>query len=319
MSNGIHFTPEIFTKSTKMMEALGGLFGTVFFHTFFAHLFFIWISCYGVFYALKRLLLPKKTLITILIMLSLPSFCVWTSILGKEAIGCFATGIITGYLIECITKCRFKLKLIELFAFYLLALFKPQYLIALFHILFFVFITKKMNLKSYGKLFLLISILIIDIYTLYYFSGIIDELSQLMVVHFQKDAGSTRVNEIWVNDGDFFRNMPYGMFLSLLGPTLHEVIEKPVQSVVFIESIIIFIFWIILFSKAFIIDMIHKNIHIVFWAVSLFLFFWITFVHYPFGVMNPGSALRYKENFYLIFIVLPVFLYNLQYKNAKSK
>jgi len=39
------------------------------------------------------------------------------------------------------------------------------------------------------------------------------------------------------------------------------------------------------------------------------------FVHYPFGVLNPGSANRYRQGFYSFIVILYYFLYT---ENIKS-
>jgi hypothetical protein len=37
--------------------------------------------------------------------------------------------------------------------------------------------------------------------------------------------------------------------------------------------------------------------------------FWILFVHYPFGALNPGSAIRYRSGFYGFLVILFYFAY----------
>jgi hypothetical protein len=123
------------------------------------------------------------------------------------------------------------------------------------------------------------------------------------------DAGSTRENTIWVNDYDIYYHMFYGMFIAWFGPTFNEVLSKPIQGIAFIESAIIlsfFIYFIIYFIKS---SIKTKKINIYLFTLIIIPLFWLLFAHYPFGVFNPGSALRYRENFYSFFVIFFYFIY----------
>jgi hypothetical protein len=242
--------------------------------------------------------------------LSLPSFGVWTSIAGKEARGVFFMGIILGYIIDILGNNRFKPKFIELIAFYLMFLFKVQYSIAIFSLIIYIYLSRKLKLKGYGKFFLMLFHIILAIIGFYIFKDIINELSFIMPKHFSLDSGSTRENTIWVNDYDIFFNAPYGMFIAFWGPTLDEILTKPLQSIVFIESLIIFSFFLYFFFLLMKNSLKTFKINIFLLSLVSIIIFWLLFVHYPFGVLNPGSALRYRENFYGFLVVFLFYLYN---------
>jgi len=311
-----HSLSQILTNSSMMMDFLGGLSSTLL-GSVLGNLPFMIVAFYGVYYSVIRLNLSNNQLLWILLLLSLPSFGVWSSIAGKESIGVFYMGIICGYLIDILNKTRTKPKFIELLAFYLLIIFKPQYFIAIGSIFLFIFISRKLHLKGYGKLYLLIFHLFLAGYLLYIFRDFINELSFMIPAHFSLDAGSTRENTIWVNDYDVFYNAPYGMFISFWGPTFSEILRKPIQSVAFLESLIIFSFFVFFAYKFMSKTFKTSRLNIFVFSLVFILLFWLLFVHYPFGVLNPGSALRYRENFYGFLVVFLFYLY-VRYISSRS-
>jgi hypothetical protein len=40
----------------------------------------------------------------------------------------------------------------------------------------------------------------------------------------------------------------------------------------------------------------------------MFTLFWILFTNYPLGIMNPGSAIRYRTGYEILVFVVMVFL-----------
>lgn len=303
-----HSLSQILTNSSLMMDFLGGV-SSALFGSILGNLPFMILAFYGLYYSVSRLRLTNKQLLWILLLLSFPSFGVWSSIAGKEAMGVFYMGIICGYLIDVLNKTRTKPKFIELVAFYLLLIFKPQYFIAIGSIFIFIFLSRKLRLKAYGKFFLFMIHIVLSVIAFYIFRDALNELSFLLPAHFSLNAGSTRENIIWVNDYDVFYNAPYGMFIGFWGPTLSEVLQKPIQSIVFIESMVIFSFF-TYFALRFTSRLITTGkFNVLVLSLAVIVLFWLLFVHYPFGVLNPGSALRYRTNFYGFIVVLLFYLY----------
>ncbi|MCT7511881.1 MULTISPECIES: hypothetical protein [Aliarcobacter] len=313
-----HSLEQILTNSSMMMDFLGGISSAIF-GSVLGHLPFMLLALYGVFYSVSRIQLSNKQLFYILVLLSLPSFGVWSSIAGKEAIGVFYMGIMCGYLIDILNKTRSKPKPIEFLAFYLLLLFKPQYSIAIGSIFLFIFISRKLHLKGYGKLFLFIFHVSLAGVLFYVFRDIINELSFMLPAHFSLDAGSTRENTIWINDYDVIYNAPYGMFIGFWGPTVSEIFEKPIQSFVFVENLIIFAFCIFFIWKFFCKTLKTSKLDIFAFSLVFIVLFWLLFVHYPFGVLNPGSAVRYRENFYGFIVVFLFYLYISYFSSWKNE
>ena len=307
--SGGHFEPSLmFFSSTKMIGtvsySLVFLFGQI-----FTNFLFLLIATYGIYYSISRLEISNKQLIMLLLLLSFPSFGIWTSIASKEAVGVFFMGIILGFIIDLIKKRPIKNYILIFLAFYLCLLFKPQYLIAIFAVLIYLYFSYKFVLNAYGKFILLIIFFIVSFTILYLFRYQINELSFIMPNHFREDASSTRENNIWIEDFDVFKNAFYGMYIAFVGPTIKEVLEKTTHLLAWIESMIIIGIFIGASLKLTLLTIKTSKINIFYLSIFIILVSWILFVHYPFGVLNPGSAIRYRENFYGFFVVLFYFLY----------
>lgn len=296
-----------FYNPTHMMDFFAHGF-SIFLGPTLANLPFVFLSLYGTYYAVERLQLNKKELFYLLLLLSLPSFGVWTSIASKEAVGVFFLGVILGFLFDYI-KGNKKNYILAGLAFYLCAIFKPQYLIGIFASFVFVFMCKSFSLKSRGQSFIIFLFFVASFIALFVFRHQINELSFVMPMHFSLLAESTRENTIWVYDFDVFWNAPYGMFIGFFGPTVGEAISRPAHLLVFIESSMI----VIIFSYALIemgyISIRTRQLNVFHTGVFVTATLWILFVHYPFGVLNPGSAIRYRENFYAFLVILFYFWY----------
>jgi len=297
-----------YVNSTYMMDLLAHSF-EIFLGPILANLPFVLLSIYGIYYAVKRLNLNNSELILLLALLSFPSFGIWTSIASKEAMGVFYLGIILGFIIDVIKRNPKKNYLLVAFAFYLCAIFKPQYLISISATLTFLFVSRKFSLKGTGKLVLIGLFLATSFLVLYLFRYQINELSFIMPPHFSLDAGSTRENTIWVNDFDVFWNAPYGMFIAFMGPTLSEALSKPTHFFALLESTIILFVFLFSLLKLLLISINSGKINVFYIGVFLTAALWILFVHYPFGALNPGSAIRYRENFYAFLVILFYFGY----------
>jgi len=298
----------ILTNSSNMLDFLGGISSSLL-GTIFGNLPFMILAFYGIYYSVSRLKLNNKQLVLVLFLLSFPSFGVWSSIAGKEAMGVFFMGIILGYIIDLINKDRYKLKMIELFAIYLMFIFKPQYSLAIFSIIIYVVTSNKLNLKSFGKSILLSIHITLGLVGFWIFKDVINELSFMLPKHFSLDAGSTRDNTIWIENYDIFFNAHYGMFIGFFGPTYDEVLSKPIQGIFFIESLVIISLFVYVLSRGVIYATKTNKINIYIIALIFMSVFWLLFVHYPFGALNPGSAIRYRENFYGFLVVFIFFMY----------
>jgi len=295
-------------NSTLMMDVLAHS-ASIFLGQVLANFPFMVLSFIGIYYAVKRIDLTSKQLLTLLAFLSLPNFGIWTSIASKEAVAVFFLGVILGFIIDLIKSNPKKNFLLVSFAFYLCAIFKPQYLIGISAILIYIFLSQKLSLKGAGKAILLVLFFIFSFSALYFFRSEINELSYIIPSHFRLDAGSTRENTIWVNYLDVFWNAPYGMYIAFVGPTMAEAFSKPTHLFAWLESMFILAVFFIALLKLLVITYKTGRLNIYYVGLFLTVTLWILFVHYPFGALNPGSAIRYREGFFSFLVILFYFLY----------
>lgn len=302
----LQFTPAIFYSSTALMQFIGALFKIIFRADVLACIPFMLLSFYGIYYAVDRLNLYHYS-VYIIILFSLPNFCVWTSVLGKEAVGCFCCSVLAVMLVKKING-PYSLKVIDYIALYLCALFKPQYLLFILQAIAFVSITNKSRDKKYFPLILGILIILLNIGVIYHYRDIIDELAKGMAIHFKSSdaslAQSTRSEAPWLAPYGFFHEAPYGMFISFFGPTPSEMMHKPAQLIAGLESLVMIVCLLSLLIPRLKYNIYHMRFNPVVFITFLIIFVGILFIHYPFGFLNPGSAIRYRSNFYSLFVLM---------------
>lgn len=293
--------------STPFVDFSGNIAGSIFGRNFLANLPFICLSFYGVYYPVKKIVLSDDRLISLLLILSFPSFGVWTSVLGKESYCVFAVGLVLGYFIDLLSGYKRLPTFMELFGIFLVYRFKPQYIIAMAHVFVFAFLRSRRS-KPGLILFVFILFIAIDISTFYYFREVISDLSLMMHTHFSSSLTS-RGNTLQ-EEYDVFIQAPYGMLLAFIGPTLSESIHRLVFLPTLIESIVMLAILIYGIWKGGVNRLIYGRINITFISVIFFAFFWFLFVHYPFGFFNPGSAVRYRSGFQHFLIILVFYFSN---------
>lgn len=226
------------------------------------------------------------------IILLLPSFSVWSSIPSKEVFVVFAAGVICSYVVDMYYK-RERLTLLILIAFLTLAIFKTHYMIAFG---FLVIVSKLAGYVRQKAFFAFVSG-IVSLIPLYLFRDRVDELSFQIIPHFAVGFGRMTREAPWVEQYDVFWKAPYGMFQSFFGPTLREASEGILQLASFIESTILMGILLFLLLRR-LADIPAYN-----FILGLFATFWMLFPTYPLGIMNPGSAVRYRTG-YLVFMVV---------------
>jgi len=307
--SGEFFNPQVmFFHPTEMIGVVAYSFNLIL-GPVLANVPFAILSFYGVYYAVSRIDLTNKQLTILLILLSFPNFGIWTSIASKEAISVFFMGVLLGFIIDIIKKRHVENYLLIVIVFYLCILFKPQYMIGILALLIYLFLSIKLRLKGHGKLFLLVLFFIVSFGLLYIFRYEINALSFRMPSHFSLISSSTRENTVWVEDFDVFKNALYGMYIAFVGPTFTEATQKITHLFAWIESVIILLCFAVGSLKLYLVAIKTYKLNVYYLSIFLIVTLWILFVHYPFGVLNPGSAIRYRENFYGFLTILFYFIY----------
>mgnify|MGYP003975790233 CR=1 FL=1 len=320
---GVVYDPQLmFSKSTQMIGTIAYSFSLIL-GPVLANVPFVILSFYGIYYAVSRIDLTNKQLTILLILLSFPTFGIYSSVASKEAIAVFFMGVILGFIIDIIKKRHVGNYLLIVIAFYLCILFKPQYMIGISALLIYLFLSRILRLKGYGKLFLLVLFFIVSFGLLYIFRYEINAISFNMPKYFSLKSNSTRENTFWIDDFDVFKNALYGMYIAFVGPTFTEATQKTTHLFAWIESMIILSTFAVGSLKLYLVAIKTYKLNIYYLSIFLTVTLWILFVHYPFGVLNPGSAIRYRENFYGFLVILFYFLYtetlNQYYQNLEIK
>lgn len=311
LNASLNFSFKVLYSSTPMMQFLGSLLKKILKIDVIACLPFMLLAFYGIYYAVEQLNIYRYAA-PILILFSLPNFGVWTSILGKEAVGCFSLSVVAVVIIKRLEG-KYPLKAIHYLAFYLCFVFKPQYLIFILQTLVFLWITRRFADKRYFPLFFGAIIIALNVLALYLLRDYIDAIAKGMAIHFRSNdpglAQSTRSEVPWLVPYGIFKSAPYGMFIAFFGPTLSEMLRKPTQLLAGIESLTMFGFFGLL-----VIPKLRYNLSFFRFNPRVFIccfiiFAGILFIHYPFGFLNPGSAIRYRSNFYPLFVFMVLYLF----------
>ncbi|MFS1439385.1 hypothetical protein [Shewanella sp. 10N.286.48.A6] len=322
LSSSIEVNLRALYSSTQLMKTTGGILGYL--PAPLYHVPLCLLSWYGLVFLYKQLsingIVYRETdRIKFYIVFSLPSVAVWSSIHSKEAVGVFFASVLSTLIIKFSSREKFNFDkfyvLIVLFSGYLLLTFKPQYFISLFSILLYFLLSRRFSyIWAFCVLFLGLTI---QLYLLYYFQPLVDMYALQMHAHFDSAmAKSTREN-IFLNDWDFYKNAPSGLLVAFIGPTISESVTSPPKFLAFAESLILVVILLPIFlhqAGRFLVLKINVN-HL---AIILLLIFWLLFVHYPFGIFNPGSALRYRVNF-LPFLVTSMFVISSRYSSKNIK
>jgi len=285
-----------FTDSTTFLEGVGLLLSILLLNDPIAiNIAFQTLAFYG----LARLLLAVDKGLRpafILILLS-PSFNLWTSVAGKEAVIVFSLSILCSLLVESYYN-RARIGLIHLLSVSLLILFKPHYLVALS----FIFGLTWAGRRVLQKEALVLVCGIVTIVALFAIADHVDELSFRVLTHFDHENARSTRDPFWVEPYDVFWKAFEGMYLSFVGPTFEEAIRLPIQMMAFVESMILcFILMVIMFLRLFQLPVYNL-------LLGGFTLFWLLFVNYPFGVMNPGSAVRYRSGYLVLVITVFAFV-----------
>jgi len=281
-----------FQISTYVTSLVGRLLNIIFFgNAVLINIGFQTIAFVGIAYLLMSVAASQR--LRVVLLLALPSFTLWTSLASKECIVVFSVGVLGGGLVRLYYG-RYKFDTLQFIAILALWLFKPHYVPSLVYLLTVTLLGKHVKQKALVALLIGIFSLIV----LYIFRDVVDALSLGVQRGFTTYVeGSTRSVLFFVNTYDVFARMPLGFAMALIGPTLEETLSSPLHLFAFVESIflIVVVFYYV-FARL-------PSLPIYNVITGLFFTFWVLFPNYPFGVMNPGSAIRYRSGWIVLFFI----------------
>ncbi|MGP6379011.1 hypothetical protein ACTZGB_05600 [Yersinia bercovieri] len=254
------------------------------------------------FSVLKNVFYSKYTKLAWLIFF-LPSFQIWTSVAGKEVLAIMGFLLVIKYVV-CLQfneKCNVLYLVVGIF---LGVLLRPHYGLAYIYLLLSSIILARIkfdNISSgaYFLFLLLLSIILIicisisiDLWLPYF----TDAMKIIRSYFILSNANASREYIEWGSVSDYFDNIFWGVTYSIVGPTFSEVLHRIIYTPFFIEGVVSFCLIIILLYKLY-----CSSQYFVFYRKFLYLSFLPSFIiilmiHYPFGIFNPGAAIRYKQN-----------------------
>jgi hypothetical protein len=280
--------------STVVTAKIGGMLNKIFGGSpVLIDIGFQTICFVGLVYLLNSVEGRSRKWLALLVML--PSFSIWTSIASKEAIVAGALAILSGFLLRMYYG-KPKTVFLPLVALATLFLFKPHYLIALAFGVFGTWLCYHVRQKTFfalvGGMF--------SISLLYLVRDKVDALSfgvqRLFLVTFQ--GGSSRSEAFFVDKYDVFLKAPLGMFQSFIGPSLSDITLSPLNMITFVESMVLLALLVLLFTSRI------KRIPAYNFVLGWFVMFWIVFPNYPFGIMNVGTAIRYRSGWIILIFAI---------------
>ena len=325
-------------------------------HPIISHYIFSIMSVLGII----AYLLFTKPKWPILLILFLPSSMIWTSIIGKEAIFylCFSVLLILwNQYIKGQFKLNHLLIVVS--ASLICIMLRPHYIICIPWLFWVAVVLKKRPdykcIFLFSYLFILLSLLFVLFWGSYidsYFNIDVNaplgsnisfdiQWKALQSIDIQMGRASrfdhlgliksdnltTSINEldqVHLNKVrmSFQNYFGLGFVFGIIGPFFNEAIKRPEFLPFFIEGVIILISPIIIFLYIIVKKLFNFNninclnyIYGVFPAIIL-----VMIAHAFFGILNPGTAIRWRVNFELIFYFAPMLLYFniLESKNEKN-
>lgn len=257
----------------------------------------------------------------------LPHFLVWSGYIGKEPIAIAFLLLFVKELIE-ITFSGGKRHYVLLVLFGSVCLFiRPHYFISF---LFLAAVTLLIKVREFTlsrkikwNAFALIfcsPLILTAVFGIVIYRNIVTEIfHQVMYIAQQYflsySAGNS--NRYWINwdkIGDYFINIWWGVPVSIIGPTPGETLHHLKYVPIFIEGVISFVLIFIFMKKLMRTKMDSYLKHIItFGFIPAVVIILLT--HYPFGLFNPGSAIRYKQALAPLLYFYPL-LFMAEYRRA---
>ena len=290
------FSGSWFLDSNVVTGNLGAFFQLISFgNPVMVNLWFQAVGFYGIYRLMEALDSPARRRMALLVLF--PSFNLWTSIASKEALLLFSLGIVGAYIVDAY-RGKERLRPMGLLGAGIIAVFKPHYAPAL---LLLVGVPKLARGIRQASAFMLLA-LPLTLVPLYVFRDGIDRLSFEIAGHFE--GGRATREAFWVEQYDVFEKAPLGMFLGFFGPTFREAFLSGnlLQVVSFFESGVLLLVLLFFFART-----LPRQTAVGFMAAIMGLF-WIVFTNYPFAVLNPGSAVRYRSGYLLLIFLIIVLL-----------
>lgn len=238
------------------------------------------------------------------ILFLLPSFQIWTSVAGKEIIA--VAGLL--FFVKWVVNIQFgnENKILYLLIGLLFGiLLRPHYGIAYLYLAFSVILLRNIKIANFSKGFYIATIAIFLVILSLVLAISIDSWCDkfLVVINIIKNyflsSDTSYANRYYIQWGtvfDYFDNILWGVPVSIIGPTLNETINRVAYLPFFIEGVFGFVLMLYIFYRLYKVsneNSLYKKYFYFSFVPAMLI---ILMIHYPFGLFNPGAAIRYKQN-----------------------
>jgi hypothetical protein len=279
--------------STVITESIGAVFHALLFGSpILIDFVFQSIAFVGIYKFLTAVPEAERKYLAVLIIT--PSFNLWSSVAAKEPLLVFFVGVICAHFVRIYLD-HARIGLLEIISAVGIFLFKVHYVPTLVFIYFSIILARKVKQKSA----LAITVGMMSLVPLYLAKDKLDAMAFRILPHFL-GYGHSR-DAYWVEKYDVFTKAPYGMFQGFFGPTIAESQLGILQFASFLESSAIVGVLLLLLLRD------TARIPMYCWFVGIFALGWLLFASYPLGIMNSGSAIRYRTgHLLLVFFIFAI-------------
>lgn len=298
-----------YTSPAFILSYIGSNFGE-----YGSSIFAIVLSSFSIIFLIKKACLSYRVRMLTLILIFLPSFGMWTSILSKEVLVLFFMSICVGLIIDVHARKKIIPSVFEIISFVLLVSLKPHYSLAIFFT-YLLLVFRRLGVKNEVLLAIsILSIVLIIGASIYYIDDIY-RYTQIITNSYFVNGGSTRKNDYWLELFDFFTYAPLGIPKAFIGPTFMEAMNRMSFMPFFIEGVILLC--VILFGSFF--SVYHRRkINILSLCIFITFTLLLMFTHYPVGIVNPGSSIRYRSGIIFPMVTFIFYLIDINYARKEK-
>lgn len=286
-----------------------GTISSILVYRILVHIALSMIAFYGIYQFLKAAKTDNTRMYNLLILMCFaPSFAIWSSLAGKEALIVFSMGLICAQIIRFFKGEPVRFSVPLLLALWFMAVIKFYYLPFVCLSVVYIFLRQHIDLSWKKDLIFLLFILICILGAFYIFRYNLDNytINRLPKI-FTVTAKSTRP-PMFTQSMDWFKKIPYWLPVSLIGPTLSQCRLSPLHLGTFLESCFLLVLFVYMLKDAPRCIFRQFNVYYQWLILGCNCMIFILFAQYIQGVMNSGAAIRYRTN---IFIPLLCFAYGL--------
>lgn len=287
-----------------------------------AHLAFSMFAASGIAYAVSKSSLHGRYRWPLIVLLLMPNFGVWSSVIGREALFTGLAGFLMGAMAAYYRNGGARRVLLALLCVagmvFIRAPFGAGAGILLLMFLLYVWGPR----TGFSTGVQAIALAVIASALLWLFWPHLDKYITYEVLpkarsYFTLESPTTR---LWVDmdtTGEYFGSLWWSLPLSLLGPTPAEVMARPVMLPFFVSGLIV----IGLLLQGIRQTLFHapaglpRKILLLGWLPAITV---ILISYVPFGIYNPGSGIRYAATF-LLLLVFPSMLLSAVEAEARAE